>query len=172
MKVRDVTAWLISAALIHADGAFAMETAKFAPERGTIFPAERAMSLSQPCSRGGPENIQSVWTPQPEQIAQMEERLPKAYLDGKRALGYTANEVPNYYRQYAGYVIGGEKIVYVNAFAPPDGEIASAKWRTSPFFMCDDGAYFGVEYVVDTRTFKNFQIDGCLCITTERRRKP
>ena len=106
--------------------------------------------------------------PTPEQIAEVEAGLPKAFFDGERARGVKDPGMPDFYRQYVGLVVGGTRIIYVNAFL---GFMAKDEpdWKTKPFSMCDDGANFGVEYVVADKGFRNFEVDGCLCFETRRK---
>jgi hypothetical protein len=71
-------------------------------------------------------------------------------------------------RQYAGFVLGKEKIIYVNAFPLKlldyDGSNLatwSATWRVAPVIFCDGGhRFFGVEYDPKKKTFSHFEFNG------------
>ena len=69
-------------------------------------------------------------------------------------------EANDYYRQYAGAVIGGERIVYVNGFF--GGKLADAlQWRTKAIGACDGGSnFFGAEYVEGNDTIRNLRFHG------------
>jgi hypothetical protein len=142
--------------------------AKFDAKSGFIFPADRAMKLAHPCSRPGPEDITSMWTPTRKQIAELEDGLAGEYIAQMKMIGNKADALA-WSRQYAGYISHGSKIIYVNTFSTPDEASLpedikiSEPWKAYPMFRCDDGVAWGVEYVVSTKTFRNFQIDGCLC---------
>jgi hypothetical protein len=73
----------------------------------------------------------------------------------------------DYYRQYAGFVIGGRRVIYVNGVA--DSAVRSTNpnqpfdWRTQAVQICDGGTVtFGVEYDPQTRQFSNFAFNGAL----------
>lgn len=69
-----------------------------------------------------------------------------------------------YYRQIAGYIVGGRRIIYVNGI---DEVLIRERpnpmfdWRRDPVMICDGGAItFGVEYDPATRQFSNFAFNG------------
>jgi len=77
-----------------------------------------------------------------------------------------AGESPSpgdYYRQYAGLVIAGRRVIYVNGVrssAIPEGPVPF-DWRTQAVQICDGGPItFGVEYDPATRRFSNFAFNG------------
>ena len=100
-------------------------TARAAPnwqERGVIFKGENAKALLIQCSRAAPEKVTARWTPTSEQISTLEALLPAF----KRRLKQPNAPLEAFYRQYAGFVAGGRKIVYVNFF-PKDTD---PQWRS------------------------------------------
>lgn len=68
----------------------------------------------------------------------------------------------DYYRQYAGFIIGGRRVIYVNGVDA--GLIERGRpsdWRTQALDICDGGPLtFGVEYNVARRGFDNFAFNG------------
>jgi hypothetical protein len=74
-------------------------------------------------------------------------------------------------RQYAGFIISGRKIIYVNAF--PKGMIEEEArllpgrpefdWRHQAMRVCDGGhRFFGVEYDPATEKFSHFLFNGAI----------
>lgn len=64
-----------------------------------------------------------------------------------------------FFRQYGGLLIGGRKIIYVNAFRAHAWGLSD--WRSKAFDICDGGSnFFGVEYDVETKTFRPFAFNG------------
>jgi hypothetical protein len=141
------------------------------PADGVVFPPDKAASLfSQQCSRERPKGITGYWTPQADQIANIEQRLP-AILE--QAIQHYVKmdtprhvQMPNYLRQYAGLVESHDhKIIYVNGFladktSPGDGEMRKTDWRTRAFMTCDGFInYFGIEYDPETKTFTGLKFN-------------
>jgi hypothetical protein len=153
------------------------------PGHGVIFPAEKAASLAHQCSRSSPGPIDSTWTPVESQISELEAQLPREFVVQAARASWKGLHVADYYRQYAGMVIGGRQIIYVNAFVgsmPPNaksvedasklppGPLRSRlerDWHTSPVGICDGGAgAFGVEYFPDSKAFADFEFNYCMCV--------
>jgi hypothetical protein len=124
-----------------------------------IFAGDRALELTEQCSRISPGPVDSTWTPSASEISAMEPAL----LERVRQELTTANaqeDAAAYIRQYAGLVIAGRRVIYTHGFIegiddPDQG------WRTHARIICDGGAItFGVEYDPATRTFANFAFNG------------
>jgi hypothetical protein len=124
-----------------------------------IFAGDRALELTEQCSRISPGPVESTWTPSASEISAMEPAL----LERVRQELTTANaqeDAAAYIRQYAGLVIGGRRVIYTHGFIeriddPDEG------WRTHARIICDGGPItFGVEYDPATRTFANFAFNG------------
>jgi len=132
------------------------------PKVGFVMEPEHARDLIPQCSRAAPQNVGDVWTPTAAQIAELEARLPEAVT---RAQPDVRN---GYGRQYAGFVIAGKKLIYVNAF-PRDvlgddfGKNPSlwTKATHQAVMVCDGGHdFFGVLYDPGTKTFSHFAFNG------------
>ena len=139
-------------------------------ETHTVLSGEAATRLSRQCSRASPGPIDGVWMPTDAQITELEIALRSLLAQRLEAAGLRSS--PNdYYRQYAGFVIGGRPIIYVNGL---DYTLISEErdarrairtpgysWRTHSVDICDGGPItFGVEYDTTTRTFANFAFNG------------
>lgn len=129
----------------------------------TVLTGDAARSLARQCSRVSPGPVEDVWTPSDAEIAAMEDAL---ILRVARELE-TAGESPSpggYYRQIAGFVVGGKRIIYVNGVRETAIERDAARsfdWHTQPVLICDGGSItFGVEYDPATQTFSNFAFNG------------
>jgi hypothetical protein len=120
---------------------------------GVIFSGENANALLRQCSRTAPEKVTSQWTPTSEQISTLETLLPAF----KRTLKQLDAPLETFYRQYAGFIAGGRKIIYVNFF-PKDTD---PQWRSRAVVVCDGGDHFwGVEFEVKRSRFVKAAFNG------------
>lgn len=138
----------------------------------TILTGDAARSLAQQCSRVSPGPVEGVWTPTDADVDALEDDL---LLRVARELE-SAGQVPSpggYYRQYAGFVLGGKRVIYANGVdesAVGDERdtreavrVPGYSWRTHAVRICDGGTItFGVEYDPATRQFSNFEFNGSL----------
>ena len=156
------------------------------PSLGVVFPAARARDLTTQCSRSASGTVQATWDPDAFQIQQLEQALSAVLLE-RLAQTQWSGETPrpgDYYRQYAGVVINGRQLIYVNGFhkqfvestvafidqnrANPNQlsafplEYRGANfWQGVPVMVCDGGAmFFGAEYDPATGQFVAFQFNG------------
>jgi hypothetical protein len=133
-------------------------TARAAPsanwqDSGAILSGENAKALLRQCSRIAPEKVTAQWMPTSDQIVRLEALLPAF----KRGLKQPDAPLEAFYRQYAGFVAGGRKIVYINFF-PKDTD---PQWRSRAVMVCDGGERFwGVEFEVDRSRFVNAAFNG------------
>jgi len=64
-----------------------------------------------------------------------------------------------FFRQYGGLIIGGRKIIYVNAFRMRPRGVND--WHSRAFDICDGGSnFFGVEYNAESKSFGPFAFNG------------
>ena|SRR5690242_18731149 len=137
---------------------------RLAPGDGAILPLEESKELLRQCSRGAPQGVTGTWAPTVMQIRELEDRLPTALTAVALEKGERYAEPGDFRRQYAGFVVNGRKIIYVNAFprsvgGPSPGR--SFDWHRSAVMVCDGGpAFFGVVYDPEKRTFDHFQFNG------------
>jgi len=90
-------------------------SAVLTPERGVVLHGEQAGWLFVPrCSCKVPEPVESAWAPDSETIRRLELALGPVLQEGLKLM--PERQANDYYRQYAGAVIGGERIVYINGF--------------------------------------------------------
>jgi len=141
------------------------------PKDGAIFPQTKSRDLLQQCSRGVPGPVEGTWTPNAAQIAELEARLPGALDDVLAKRGDHQKRSRDFLRQYGGFIVGGRKIIYMNAFPRfllGDEKSASAErhrpvpdWRGVVEGVCDGGPdFFGVEYDPAMKAFSHFEFNG------------
>lgn len=138
---------------------------------GAILPPNEAMKLAGQCSRPSPSPVTGAWVPTHDQIADLEAGLPRYFRHEaeSRPVRPVKNDkdadllLSKYFRQYAGLIVGGRIIVYVNAIhvlAQRD-EPNGPTWLTQADLFCDGGMItFGVEFDPQTRTLDHFAFNG------------
>jgi hypothetical protein len=124
-------------------------------DRWVLFPPEKALILTKPCSRPSPANIDGVWIVSPEIVARLEWDLPKIPIQNS----VISFDPSIYFRQYAGITILGRKFIYISAAKSIDNQ---SEWRNGKVvFSCDGGdSYWGVLYDPATREFSQLAFDG------------
>jgi hypothetical protein len=136
-----------------------------------VFPVDTARTILKQCSRVVPKSVQDVWLPTPELIRQVELALaPPLQKELDRVSPSEAQRVSagDYYRQYAGVVIAGQRMVYINGFHRSYLEMGSLKpplldpgWRRIAVNVCDGWRrYFGAEYDPVARKVRNIRFNG------------
>lgn len=170
MTIVRTVAVAVAVALLAATNAFGGVLAAFEARDGAILSGEGSKALLNQCSRGAPRNVTGTWTPNRQQIAELEKALPAA-LAAEPSHGRDLGSVKTFRRQYAGFLIGSRRIIYVNAFPPEVGgpnkegppAARSFDWHKQPVMVCDGGpAFFGVEYDPATKAFQHFEFNGLL----------
>lgn len=135
------------------------------PDQRTILTDPEALRLAHQCSRVSPGPVQSQWTPTDAQIAALEPTLATVIATHLQAAGLQPSP-GDYYRQYAGFVIGGRRVIYINgvdhsAIERNPDPAHPFDWRTQAVSICDGGPVtFGVEYDVATTYFSVFAFNG------------
>lgn len=129
----------------------------------TVLTGDAARALTHQCSRVSPGPVDDLWTPSGAEIEALENELILLVAREMEAAGQTPSP-GGYYRQYAGFVIGGQRVIYVNGVDESAVERDPARafdWRTQPITICDGGPItFGVEYDPAARQFSNFAFNG------------
>lgn len=144
------------------------DSATLWPEQGQVMADSLMPGLLTQCSRRAPDRraVQGYWRPTPDQVASLERGLAPLLRDSLGdgpQNGWFRSHLFIYRRQYAGLVLNGRKIIYVNGFTMPLGtvEVDSTRWRETVNVICDGGkGVFGVEYDPATRQFRNLAFNG------------
>jgi hypothetical protein len=123
---------------------------------GAVLQGDQALvfATTRLCNRPGTGAAEATWTPDAETIRRLESVLApqlQAAIDlqsdpAKRLLA------TDFYRQYAGLVIAGRRIVYINGLHSSTVQRdPTDSWQTIAARPCDGGLrFFGAEYDVAT----------------------
>lgn len=127
----------------------------FSTATRTVLEGEAAMALTHQCSRVAPGPVSETWAPTEEDLNALEAGLAPVLETHLRAAGANASPT-DYYRQYAGFVIGGRRIIYLNGVLSPP-----PTWTHEAVQICDgDWITFGVEYDTRAGAFTQFAFNG------------
>jgi len=122
----------------------------------TILGSEQAIVLTRQCSRPFPAGLSGTWEPTASEVARAERELPKAVDTALSTISKSYRSHPQYHRQYAGFLRGDTRVLYVNAV---DRDI-SKTWR-DPVVICDGGtSSFGAVFDLQTESFDSFEFNG------------
>lgn len=131
----------------------------------TILTGDAARALAHQCSRVSPGPVEDIWVPTDADVEALEDALILEVARQQEDRGESPSP-GGYYRQYAGFVIGGRRIIYANgvyesAIERDPNPARPFDWRTQPVTICDGGSItFGVQYDPATRQFANFAFNG------------
>ena len=131
------------------------------PGRSVVLPASESEALLKSCSRSGPSAVEGLWDVPTDVVAVLEQdlhKLSRLKATGCCSLGGKIRHPEEYFRQYLGLVVGGKRVVYVNAF-----KLAAThpRWQAAPVGVCDGGSdYWGALYEPESRRFYDLAING------------
>lgn len=124
----------------------------------TVLDAALAEATVNQCSRVNPA-IEGSWNPSESDIGLLERHLPDLLELPSTACcnpGARLSALDAYHRQYVGVLVGGRRLIYVNAFP-----VAHAEDTRVPFEVCDGGASFwGVLFDPETAAFSDLAFNG------------
>jgi hypothetical protein len=154
MSMRRGTLSMIAAALTLTLGACSPTADS---SRSAVLEGDQAAALHVQCARPSIE-VEGAWAPSPADIQAAESAL-------EPVLAARLNQIPAfglklapqaYYRQYAGLVVGGKRLVYVNGFYENYVRMAANRqpdfWRKERIDVCGGGAlYFGATFDPNTK---------------------
>jgi hypothetical protein len=125
-------------------------------DSGAILKGESARALLGLCYR--PElKISGQWTPSGQQITQLETKLRAQFSRLEFFPVKPEGPLERLARQYAGFISGGRKIIFVSFF-PKD---VGMDWRSKAVVICDGGpSFWSVEFEVDGSRFVNARVGG------------
>jgi hypothetical protein len=114
----------------------------------TVLEARHAHALSEQCSRENPPRFDGTWQPNQQDVRDIEAHLPLLQrLTASRCCipGARVTNVHDYYRQYLGLIVGGRRVVYINAFSMTVARVARATLHraSEPMMFCDGGEEIG-----------------------------
>lgn len=129
-----------------------------AASRSVVLPESEKGTVLRLCSRRGPK-VEGSWKATPQQIASLESNLKR--ISSLRSAGILRGvsiaHPEDCYRQYIPVIVGGRKLIYVNAFCG----IQAPGWRTHFVTICDGGeSVWGVQYDPATGQFSDLEVNG------------
>jgi len=126
--------------------------------KGIILPKAVTHGLLDQCSRPTPDSVDGEWTPTIAQVEALEARLPAFLAPSSRRL---ARPLGDYARQYGGYVVRRDSLIYVNFFLhPPQMPFLDPASRRA-VIVCDGGAaFFGLSFDPRTSRFFDLELNG------------
>lgn len=114
------------------------------PGRSVALPASGSDALLNLCSRSGPSAVEGLWDVPTDVVAALEHdlhKLSRLKATGCCLLGGKIRNPEEYFRHYLGLVVGGKRVVYINAFK---SAAAHPRWQAAPVGVCDGGSdYWG-----------------------------
>jgi hypothetical protein len=158
-----------------------VSAARLNPETAIILPEDKAWASATQCSRPVPHAVKGVWTPDRETVVRLEKALALALVDAlRRAPIPESRRYPptDYYRQYAGLVVNGKRIVYVNGFhrkylARSTRGGRTLAWQMTPINVCDGAEwFFGAEFDVAAERIENVHFNGNVSTPPDQRIEP
>ena len=137
-----------------------LSTSAFAQrEKSTLLPPSQAKTVTDQCSRPGPSKFTDTWQPSKEELQEMESgfgEIRKLTVLDCCLTGVQIKDPQSYYMQYAGIVLDGKKLIYINAIPGEPGDF----WREQAVVICDGGNAWGVLYDPKTKKFYSLAING------------
>lgn len=125
-------------------------------EASIVLSGPESMAIFDQKSRKGPAGVEGTWTPTPDQIDAMWKALPD-FLN--RPPSVLQKPLDMYHRQYVGFLRGGRRFIYLNAFRWH--EAWETTWKVRPIVVFDGGSgFFGVEYDVEGEKLLNFEYNN------------
>jgi hypothetical protein len=125
----SLAAWVVAAHALDKDPG---GTDSLDPALGHVFSGAAAQRLARTLI--SPEDLGGTWNPDSAQIGQLEGALAKELgrrLGAQRDDGDPPPKVRDYYRQYAGIILNGRKLILINGFYKSHVEYTVA-WLAQP----------------------------------------
>jgi hypothetical protein len=126
--------------------------------RGVVLPVSAAPGVLTQCSRSTPDAPDGYWVPKERDVQSLEGLLP-TYLRTRKEdqAARVLDRLSQYRRQYAGFVRGNHRTIYVNLFLPEYAE----QWRNRVVAVCDGGiGFWGLEFDITSNSFVHIAYNG------------
>jgi len=128
-------------------------------ERSALLPASEVKAVVNQCSRPSPTEFTGTWAPSKEELTEMESRfaeIRKLTVLECCIQGEKIKDPERFFMQYAGIVLGGKKLIYINAIPGDPGDF----WKEKAVVICDGGTAWGVLYDPMTKKFSSLAVNG------------
>jgi hypothetical protein len=110
------------------------------------------------------EKVNGTWMLSRSAVDGLESNIPHIADIPFPNRAYKGSQIPHpekYFRQYAGIVLGGHKIIYVNALCETAGNKYETYWRERFVQVFDGGdCYWSVRYDPETGRFSELMVNG------------
>lgn len=123
----------------------------------TVLPASEARQVFVTFN-GRSAKADDGWTPQKADIDSLEAHLDEIAKLKPQCCVPKIADAHSSYRQYVGIVVGGRRLIYVNAFAPG---LVPKDWQSRLVIVFDGGgAYWRVAFDPATASFSDLETNG------------
>ena len=131
------------------------------------MPETEARAFWKPrlCNRPAPGPIESIWIPDDGTIRRLERALGPALRNAIQVstIAQVKPDAGDFYRQYAGFLVGGQRIVYINGLHAKTVNLGGrpTPWKTQAALTCDGGMlFFGAEFSLNTGAIEKIIFNG------------
>jgi hypothetical protein len=128
-----------------------------------VLPQSQASLLTRQCSRSFPAGLSGAWDPAPADVARAERKIGAAIEAAFATLPerYRGARHGEYYRQYAGFLRDGHRVLYVDRLIVEKAGGPRGSWHTAAVRLCDGGvATFGAVFDLDQDAFESVEFNG------------
>jgi len=130
-----------------------------AKKPSVLLPASAAQSVSHFCSRAGIPKVSGSWHPTQTELERLESHLMRILKSGDELKQVQIVQLAGFYRQYIPIVVGGRKLIYINAFS----WTPASYWQEHIMDRCDTGpSGWGVLYEPRTGQFSHLRTNAML----------
>ena len=132
-----------------------------AKKPSVLLPATAAQSVSHFCSRAGIPKVSGSWHPTQTELERLESHLMRIskLKSGDELKQVQIGQPAAFYRQYIPIVVGGRKLIYINAFS----WTPASYWQERIMDRCDTGpSGWGVLYEPRTGQFSHLRTNAML----------
>lgn len=134
------------------------------PADAVVLPAAAMPTILRQCSRQSPAAGEGSWEPSAAEIVALEAAATAALRARQEPNDPDWSRFPDdWRRQYVGFVRGGRRFIYGNAYPREIDRHARDpdQWRREPAIVCDGGpSFFGVEYDVEAGRITQLAFNG------------
>jgi hypothetical protein len=133
-------------------------------KRYVVLSATESQVAAERFVRWPREKVNGTWMLSQSDVDGVESNLARIADIPFPNRGSSGSQIPHpegYFRQYAGIVLDGHRIVYLNALCERAGNKYETYWRERFVIVFDGGdCYWNVRYDPETRQFSNLMVNG------------
>jgi len=133
-------------------------------KRYVILSPTESENAAKYVSRWPQETVNGTWALSQSDVDGLESNISHIADIPFPHPAYKGSQIPHpekYYRQYAGVILNGRKIIYINALCEAAGNDGESYWREKFVFVYDGGkCFWNVRYDPETKIFSLLQVNG------------